>query len=70
MKVKNWACNSAEKEFDSITGFVKSGDLDKETAISTLKNANENWGLIGFNCFSEIEEYIDNIIVPSEGVSI
>ena len=63
MKVKNWAWDCAEKEFGSITGFVASGDLDKETAVETLKNANENWGLLGFNCFEEIEEYVDNIVV-------
>ena len=38
MKVKNWAWDCAEKEFGSVTGFVESGDLDKETAVIHLKN--------------------------------
>ena len=62
-KVKNWAWNCAEEEFGSVTGFVESGDLDKETAIDTLKKGDFNWGLIGFNSFDEIEEYVDNIVV-------
>tara|TARA_Y100001949_G_scaffold121356_1_gene103231 strand:- start:1345 stop:1557 length:213 start_codon:yes stop_codon:yes gene_type:complete len=57
-KVKNWAWDCAENKLDEVVEKVKNGTFTQSQAVKEIKNANENWGLIGFDTVEDVIEFI------------
>lgn len=60
-KVKNWAWDKAEDKLDDVVEKVEKGLLTKSQAVKEIQDADENWGLLGFDTVDDVIDFIDEI---------
>ena len=59
--VKNWAWDKAEETLDKVVDRVKTGQISKSQAVKEIQDADENWGLIGFDTVEDVIDFIDDV---------
>jgi len=59
--VKNWAWDKAEDKLDNVVEKVEKGLLTKSQAVKEIQDADENWGLLGFDTVDDVIDFIDEI---------
>jgi hypothetical protein len=64
-KVKNWAWDKAEATLDSVIDRVKLGQLTQSQAVKEIEDADENWGLIGFDTVEDVIDFVDEVEVQA-----
>ena len=64
-KVKNWAWDKSEATLDSVIDRVKLGQLTQSQAVKEIEDADENWGLIGFDTVEDVIDFVDEVEVQA-----
>ena len=65
--VKNWAWDCAEKKLDEVVEKVENGLLTQSQAVKEIQDADENWGLVGFDTVNDVIDFICEVKVKETG---
>jgi negative regulator of genetic competence, sporulation and motility len=62
-KVKNWAWDKAEEKLDDVVDRIENGTLTQSQAVKEIQDADENWGLVGFDTVEDVIDFLSEIKV-------
>jgi hypothetical protein len=62
---KSYFWDQAEKKLDTIVEQIETGLLTQSQAIKTIIDADEAWGLLGFDSVNDVTDFITDIKVKN-----